>query len=340
MANSNLLQTNITPLQQMISSCSGALLTSVFVTPLDVVKTRLQAQQKTSKRCFLYCNGFVEEFCCGVHAVGPSSYWQRSGQLTGTLDAFAKITRTEGVRSLWSGLPPTLVMAVPGTVAYYTMYDQILYSMKAQCQWSKQPLWLPAVAGGFARVFAATLVSPIELVRTKMQSQKISYNEISVAIRNQISNQGLRSMWQGLGPTVLRDVPFSCIYWFHYELLKEHFNQRDPTFWFSFTAGAISGSIAALMTVPFDVIKTHRQIELGEASTHSRSHSTSTYNLMKTLYQSNGYKSLFAGIVPRLTKVAPGCAIMISSYEYGKQFFHNYNATKSTNLSFSCLEKL
>uniref|UniRef100_A0A3Q4GPF9 Solute carrier family 25 member 40 n=1 Tax=Neolamprologus brichardi TaxID=32507 RepID=A0A3Q4GPF9_NEOBR len=35
----------ITPLQQMVASCSGAILTSLFVTPLDVVKIRLQAQK-------------------------------------------------------------------------------------------------------------------------------------------------------------------------------------------------------------------------------------------------------------------------------------------------------
>jgi len=98
---------NITPVQQMISSCTGAFITAIFVTPLDVVKIRLQAQQKAmlNNKCFLYCNGFVEQLCCGIHANGntdfPSSYWYRTpGQLTGTLDAFVKITRAEGVTSL------------------------------------------------------------------------------------------------------------------------------------------------------------------------------------------------------------------------------------------------
>lgn len=43
---------------------------------------------------------------------------------------------------------------------------------------SQQPFWIPMVAGGTARIWAATLVSPLELIRTKMQSQKLSYGGI------------------------------------------------------------------------------------------------------------------------------------------------------------------
>ncbi|CAL1277181.1 unnamed protein product [Larinioides sclopetarius] len=334
MADSKFEPENITPLHQIISSCTGALLTSVFVTPLDVVKIRLQAQQKVklNNKCFLYCNGFVEDLCCTFHSNVSTPYWYRpSSHLTGTLDAFVKITRAEGVASLWSGLPPTLLMAVPGTVVYYTMYDQIRYYMRKHHAPSYQPMWVPVVAGAAARVLACTVVSPLELIRTKMQSQKLSYLMIGDSIKKQVSSQGLLSLYQGLGPTILRDVPFSAVYWFNYELLKQKFNQQKPTFWFSFFAGATAGGLAAVLTLPFDVIKTHRQIELGEVQALANKQTRSTYFLMKNLYQNNGYKALFAGIVPRIVKVAPACAIMVSTYEYGKQFFHNYNASKAAS---------
>ena len=32
-----------------------------------------------------------------------------------------------------------------------------------------------------------------------------------------------------------------------------------------------------------------------------------------------------AGMTARLVKVVPACAIMLSSYEYGKIYFKNYN---------------
>lgn len=330
----------ITPFQQMMSSCTGAIITSIFVTPLDVVKIRLQTQQKEfmKNKCYIYCDRIIEDICCIGQPVQGSSVgyinqqpnqFLRSHHFNGTADAFIKIARSEGIPSLWSGLPPTLIMAVPATVVYFTVYDQLQDRIKQKIQTTQNPIWIPMFAGAAARVFAATFVSPIELVRTKMQSKKLSYFEIGQAVRSLIQYQGLSSLWRGLAPTLMRDVPFSSLYWACYETLKQKFQQEQPTFWFSFAAGASSGTIAAVLTLPFDVIKTHRQIELGEIEAHqvkSKLTKNSTYHRLVTLYQKRGFKALFTGIVPRVVKVAPACAIMISTYEFGKHFFRQFNS--------------
>lgn len=229
-------------------------------------------------------------------------------------------------------------MAVPATVVYFTIYEQlrnkICQSLDYKVQ--SQPLWVPVVSGGGARTIAATVISPLELVRTKMQSQKLSYLEMKKAIQSSVRNEGIFSLWRGLGPTILRDVPFSALYWLNYEFLKQRYSQADPTFWFSFFAGAASGTVAAVVTLPFDVVKTHRQIELGEmeaekvsrsrALPSARKQSNATSALLKRIYSQRGIRGLFAGIVPRIIKVAPACAIMISTYEFGKAFFRHRNS--------------
>ena len=68
--------------------------------------------------------------------------------------------------------------------------------------------WLPDLRVCFV-VGAVTVISPLELVRTKMQSRQLSYSELRVCIRSAVAQDGLLSLWRGLGPTVLRDVPFS-----------------------------------------------------------------------------------------------------------------------------------
>ena len=44
----------------------------------------------------------------------------------------------------------------------------------------------------------------------------------------------------------------------------------------------------------------------------------------------HGYGGLYAGLVPRVAKIAPACAIMIGSYEVCKEYFHEYNNNNMT----------
>lgn len=54
---------------------------------------------------------------------------------------------------------------------------------------------------------------------------------------------------------------------------------------------------------------------------------------MKNIYATNGIGGLFTGLAPRLIKIAPACAIMISSFEYGKLFFMRYNHSQLEKLN-------
>ena len=77
-----------------------------------------------------------------------------------------------------------------------------------------------------------------------------------------------------------------------------------------------------------DVIKTRRQIEFGEKDiNHFRpgKTSSSTITTAKEIIATQGPRGLFAGLSPRILKVAPACAIMISSYEWCKRFFRESN---------------
>ncbi|KAH1028866.1 probable mitochondrial glutathione transporter SLC25A40 isoform X1 [Dendroctonus ponderosae] len=324
----------ITPVQQAAASCTGALLTSVIMTPLDVVKIRMQAQQKATNSCFLYCNGLMDHIC-SCQPMDPKNPWyKRPSQFSGTLDAFVQIGRAEGVTSLWSGLSPTLVLSIPATICYFVTYEQLRLKLKAKYNSNKlpnesarQPFWIPLVSGASARVLSVTLVNPLELIRTKMQSQKLSYLELGEALKNLVRTDGYKGLWRGVFPTLLRDVPFSAIYWMSYESIKSYMGCDHPSFRQSFIGGAISGSIAATITVPFDVVKTHQQIEFGsdffsENGKPAKRQRRSTAMVFRDIYSQYGVRGLYTGLTPRLIKVAPACAIMISSFEYGKVFFN------------------
>lgn len=115
---------------------------------------------------------------------------------------------------------------------------------------------MPLVAGATARTWAATIVSPLELVRTKMQSKRLSYFEIGQALRSLLQYHGITGLWKGLGSTLLRDVPFSAIYWVLYEWFKativppKQFNTG-----YSLFGGAFAGGVSFFKIIIFFCLK-------------------------------------------------------------------------------------
>ncbi|TPX35857.1 hypothetical protein SmJEL517_g01731 [Synchytrium microbalum] len=347
--------------QKMMSACAGAVLTSLIVTPFDVVKTRMQVgsdvivtkpsppvaqevccrfyyMEMDSGVCRMYpameCPSGFDARIPGVAAPQPSIK-PVSTPFTGTLDGVVKIVRHEGIPQLWRGLSPTLVMSVPSTVIYYVGYENVRDYLIPSFRRRGMEDYAPLFAGATARTFAATIISPLELVRTRMQSGGAdkSISRVVLGVAEMVKQNGPSSLWRGLAPTLWRDVPFSATYWAGYELLRHRLprpnmsNEFVRDFWSSFIAGAISGTVAATITTPFDVAKTTRQVS---RDTHVRADGK-MLNLIRFIVERDGWKGLFRGLSPRIAKVAPACAIMISSYEMGKVFFTTGFAMKQAS---------
>jgi solute carrier family 25, member 39/40 len=301
----------------------------------------------------------------------------RSRHITSTLDGLQKIARNEGPRTLWRGLSPTLLMAIPANVIYFAGYDWLRNSPKAPFQGLIPDSTIPLAAGSTARILAAIAVSPIEMFRTRMQATQSAsatghFRETLNGMQEMIRSQGIFSMWRGLTLTMWRDVPFSAIYWWGYEsgrnwladIRDERRARRDgrdfssdpsskkrrrsesrsnanhtATLVDSFIAGATSGAFAALITTPFDVGKTRQQVVRHAGDDAKPASTVATDAIKKTLrpeelsmprflwhiFKEQGMPGLFKGWAARCLKVAPACAIMISSYEIGKKMAGDAN---------------
>jgi len=363
---------SVTLWHRVVSASVGTVLTSLLTTPLDVAKTRMQATaaalpqplvwSPAAKSCQYHpiCRqadaAFLRDAC--VHVTKP-----RAQPARGTVATMTHLLRTEGPRRLWSGLGASLAMAVPATTLYFAAYDDFKDRLDRRWGGTWAAPWSPLVAGMTGRTLAATLVSPLELVRTKaMHGGGSSWGVVTKLAREVAAGQPVTSLWRGWAPTLWRDVPFSGIYWLGYERLKAALTTAaglppqptfQDTFWVSFLSGTASGATAALLTTPFDVVKTRRQVQLPHEATLSRVATLAaemgvtvtsrggagaitmsgtpspaapqpcripvrTLDLLAFIAREEGVRGLFTGVGARIAKVAPACAIMISSYELGK----------------------
>ena len=212
------------------------------------------------------------------------------------------------------------VLAVPTTVTYFTMYEQLKVmltdlrqSRLPSSSQSPAPSWVSLTAGGLARLVAVSLVSPLELVRTKMQSQKMPWSQVIRCVRDLVTTQGVRGLWNGYTATLLRDVPFSALYWPLYESTRDSLRRwaairerrslytltvQENSFLINFVSGALAGSVASTITLPFDVIKTIKQIEMGEKimKVSGASQTRTNITIARELIADQGVRSLFSGM--------------------------------------------
>ena len=274
---------------------------------------------------------------------------------TSTFDGLRKIARNEGTLTLWRGLSPTLVMAIPANVIYFAGYDWLRGSPNSPMANRVSDTYAPLVAGSVARVLSAIAVSPIEMLRTRMQASQSAeegaLRATMVGLKDMVSTEGYTSLWRGLTLTLWRDVPFSALYWWGYEAGRARLDaartraallagkpqgelSHTALLTDSFIAGAASGAVAALITTPFDVGKTRQQTALHSGNAAARSLKDLPENrtmprFLWHIYCNEGMGGLFKGWGARCLKVAPACAIMISSYEIGKKMAGDVNERRA-----------
>ncbi|XP_042479413.1 mitochondrial carrier protein MTM1-like isoform X2 [Macadamia integrifolia] len=301
--------------ERAVSAAGAAVLSAILVNPLDVVKTRLQAQAAgvpysrtrhhvsgrmaslgpntlfSDLRCSPYCprGGMV-----GTEAVCPPDCFQYKG----TLDVFYKIIRQEGFTRLWRGTNAGLALAIPTVGIYLPCYDLFRNWIEEFTSQNAPYLtpYVPLIAGSAARSLACISCYPIELARTRMQA----FKEIKIGTKlpgvwktllgvlspvrgssNNFQNlQSYRILWTGVGAQLARDVPFSAICWSTLE-------PKDPT----------------------------------------RALKMTTKTTLMEIWRDGGMKGLFTGVGPRVGRAGPSVGIVVSFYEVVKYILHQRTAT-------------
>ncbi|POW12443.1 hypothetical protein PSTT_04509 [Puccinia striiformis] len=408
---------------KILAACAGGCLTSLTMTPLDVVKTRLQTQsqpfssgtdqyQPINRHCYSQqigassshinhdrFSGCTDSYRTwnGIRQRQPTNHplthpslclngpctsstattttlnhllhehqlsqvypSRQSPSSNGTLATLLQIVRLEGMSSLWRGIAPSLMISIPAQAIYMLGYDTLrstflelvpLSDRNGSSSASSPAQLIPLASGILSRSFVAILFSPLELIRTRLQSTpavKPQVTRIAPFEHNGLRGSGgnsrpiismiLGSVLEYIGPPMRPSDEYSAEGLGFGE--ADHRASVHQLALQSFCAGSLSGALAATLTNPFDVVKTRRQASPLTLPNHSLSSSSSTspsstsshtrrppgtIRIILQIARSEGVKKgLMRGLSPRLAKIIPSCGIMIASYEGLAQVLSKY----------------
>lgn len=132
---------------------------------------------------------------------------------------------------------------------------------------------------------------------------------------------GLRGLYKGAGACLLRDIPFSAIYFPAYAHLKkdtfhEGKNGKALSFGELLAAASISGMPAAFFTTPADVIKTRLQVEARKGQVTYRG----IADCFRKIMVQEGPRAFFKGSLARVLRSSPQFGATLVAFEYLQKY--------------------
>lgn len=190
------------PLAAVTSGACATIASDALMNPFDVIKQRMQIHNShTIYRSFSDCARYVY--------------------------------RTEGISAFYVSYPTTLSMTIPFTALQFLAYESLstfinptkAYDPITHCS-----------AGALAGGFAAALTTPMDVVKTMLQTRGTASDSALRNVNGFVEGakllhkrEGYSGFFKGVKPRVVTTMPGTALCWTAYEACKAYFIQQNNT---------------------------------------------------------------------------------------------------------------
>ncbi|KAI9678079.1 MAG: hypothetical protein M1817_006023 [Caeruleum heppii] len=337
------------PLVTSLSGAVGGIASGIVTCPLDVIKTKLQAQ------------GGFESYKPGE--VGSHPAYRG---LVGTAES---IWREEGVRGMYRGLFPIILGYFPTWAVYFTVYDvskDFWYKRLGEdaSRPQRRKLLAQVMASISAGACSTLVTNPIWVIKTRLMSQVGShssrgnrppwqYKSTFDAARKMYRTEGIWSFYSGLTPALL-GLTHVAIQFPLYEYLKFRFTGSEMgekqegdgrSHWAGMSVATVVSKVcASSATYPHEVLRTRLQTQQralpvqspeglsfrgglsrpreagGYPTPADGARTTPRYrgvvNTFKTILREEGWRAFYNGMGTNMLRTVPAATTTILTYEY------------------------
>jgi hypothetical protein len=280
--------------KQYFVSLTSMSLAGICTAPFDVVKTRLQMQQK-----------------------------QLNAPQRGFVAMLLHVWRTESWRALFKGVTPMLGRALTHGALRMSLYAPIKESISSLVPTlAVQPavaLGIKIAAGASSGAFAALVSNPLELLKVRAQTDTAHTSPIKT-FKHIVASEGVGALWKGVSASMQRSALLTVGQLTAYDQIKSTLRDSfhlDPNTKFSqISSSVVAGFFTATITNPIDVIKTRLMNQKHASSQVNIGSSTlpfyrGTFHAFTTIVANEGWTALLKGWVPNFSRQGPQTVIML-----------------------------
>lgn len=272
-------------IREWLAGGTANAITSSFLNPMDVSKTRLQS---------------------------ISIAKHQKAQLR---QVFFQLYAEGGVIGLWTpGLLASCMREMLNSGARAGFYTSIRDEINRvfNIQHSKQDHLLPKIAASMLTgTLGALLANPVDVVKIRMMTNPKTYPSTFHAFPIIIQSEGVLALYKGLIPSTLRGAFISAGELASYDhsktILKSYFQVKEgiPL---HIGASLITGMIATTVAAPFDMVKTRAMNSTTTTGFH-------VITLFVNIIKNEGPLALFRGWIPSYLRLGPHALICFPIFE-------------------------
>jgi len=180
------------------------------VTPMEVVKIRLQAQYHSMADPL-----DIPKYRNAAHCA-------------------YSVVKEEGIGALYRGISLTALRQ--GTnqgvnFTAYTEFKELLQKWQPQYENSPIPSWQTIIIGLISGAMGPLSNAPIDTIKTRLQKQpglpgESSWARITAITRDMFKQEGFHAFYKGITPRIMRVAPGQAVTFTIYEFLKEKIENR------------------------------------------------------------------------------------------------------------------
>ncbi|KAH9257054.1 hypothetical protein BASA81_004875 [Batrachochytrium salamandrivorans] len=297
---------NSTAAVKLIAGMAGGLAEATMLQPLDVAKTRLQLDKEKKYK--------------------------------GMFDCLKKVSQEEGPRALYKGLTPFVTHLTLKYALRFGLFEQIrvLLNGGSAAASSNSQNFMAGLAVGC--IEATMIVTPFEVIKTRLQKQRgnvdLKYKGPVDVVVKVTREEGFRRLWSGNVPTVIRQGSNQAFNFMSMQILNERLwgkkqgDGKTLEVYKTLLNGLLAGAVGPCFNAPVDVIKTRMM-----AQTYAPGGEVKYKNWFQAgalIAKEEGAGALWKGIIPRLTRLAPGQAITWTVVMRVTAMFENLKAEQQT----------
>ncbi|XP_043470676.1 mitochondrial basic amino acids transporter [Leptopilina heterotoma] len=260
--------------------------------------------------CLGGCAGILVGYPLDTVKVHIQTQDHNNPKYKGTWHCFRSLMAKDSIHGLYRGMssPMAGVAAVNAIVfgVYGTTHRTFAES---------EHLGIYFLAGASAGMAQTPVCSPIELAKTRLQLQNSDNRSGPLkCLKDIYKREGSRGLFNGLGITLVREIPSYGIYFLTYEALTRSSSPNGISTWYMLLAGGLAGTASWVFTYPVDVVKSRIQADtVGKYN--------GALDCLEKSIKSEGVTSLFRGLNSTIIRAFPTNAVTFTIVTWTLKLF-------------------